>query len=341
MRYLMLFLLVLASSYVVAAEGHPEQLDQGLINPGHHDKPSWFRNSFLDIGEDVAEAATENRRVILYMYQDGCPYCAKLLNDNFGNKTIADKTQKHFEVIAINIWGDREVTGLKGEEITEKAFVKKLGVQFTPTLLYLNEKGKTLLRVNGYFPPHKFMATLDYMSGQHENKMSFREFYAKANPVKASGKLHQETQFLKPPYDLSSSSKPMLVMFEQKQCPACDELHSDVLKRKEVRASFDNFDVALLDIWSNSEMTTPNGKKTTIKKWVKELGIQYAPTLVFFNKGGKEVFRTDAYLKTFHTHAALDYVLTSAYKTQPEFQRYIQQRAEDMEAQGIEVDIMK
>jgi hypothetical protein len=28
-----------------------------LQNPGYHAKPDWFKNSFLDIREDVAEAA--------------------------------------------------------------------------------------------------------------------------------------------------------------------------------------------------------------------------------------------------------------------------------------------
>jgi hypothetical protein len=35
----------------------------------------------------------------------------------------------------------------------------------------------------------------------------------------------------------------------------------------------------------------------------------------------------------------MDYVASDAYKTQPEFQRYISERADKLEAQGIHVDI--
>lgn len=35
----------------------------------------------------------------------------------------------------------------------EKSFAKSLRVQFTPTLLMLDEKGETVLRLNGYIPP--------------------------------------------------------------------------------------------------------------------------------------------------------------------------------------------
>ena len=100
-----------------AAEG--EGLDEGMTNPGYHDKPDWFKLSFLDIREDINEAAQQNKRVMLYFYQDGCPYCAKLLQDNFGQKEIAEKTRNKFDVIAINMWGDREVTDLKGYMLSE------------------------------------------------------------------------------------------------------------------------------------------------------------------------------------------------------------------------------
>ena len=65
-------------------------LDPALVNPGHHEQPSWFKQSFLDIREDVAEAAADGKRVMLYFYQDGCPYCAKLLQENFADREIVD-----------------------------------------------------------------------------------------------------------------------------------------------------------------------------------------------------------------------------------------------------------
>jgi len=57
---------------VAAEEG---TLDGG-VNPGYHPPPPWFKQSFLDIREDVDEAATAGKRLLLYFYQDGCPYCA-------------------------------------------------------------------------------------------------------------------------------------------------------------------------------------------------------------------------------------------------------------------------
>jgi thioredoxin-related protein len=37
--------------------------------------PAWFAASFLDFRDEVAEAARAGKRVMIYLGQDGCPYC--------------------------------------------------------------------------------------------------------------------------------------------------------------------------------------------------------------------------------------------------------------------------
>ena len=163
----------IAPTSVQAAEPAPptgDVLEAGMVNPGAHQHPPWFKESFLDIREDVAEATAEGRRLMLYFYQDGCPYCKKLLETNFGLRAITDKTRAELDVVAVNMWGDREVTDLQGNLTTEKAFAKELRVMFTPTLLFLNESGEVILRVNGYYAPHQFNAVLDYVGGHKETE---------------------------------------------------------------------------------------------------------------------------------------------------------------------------
>ena len=337
------FLIIgLSFSIHTGAAGVESALERGFVNPGFHDKPDWFKHSFLDLREDVSEAAEEGKRVVLYFYQDGCPYCAKLLNENFSLKELVNKTREHFEIIAINIWGDREITGLQGESSTEKTLAAGLKVMYTPTLLFLDEQGRTALRVNGYYPPHKFAAALDYVSGKLERKQSFRDYLARVEPAPASGLLHQAPEYLSRPLDLqrSETDRPLLVLMEQRQCPACDELHLDILQRPAVKASLDRFDVALVDVWSSEHLTTPAGERLRSTDWAGRLKVHYAPSLLFFDTSGREVFRTDALLKTFHVHAAMDYVLSGAYLTQPSFQRFVQARADELRAKGIEPDLM-
>ncbi len=335
-RILALLLLLLAPIIGSTAESG------GYENPGHHEQPAWFKSSFLDLRDDVAEATKAGKRVMLYFYQDGCPYCAKLLDVNFAQRKIAENTQKYFDVIAINMWGALDVTDLNGKATTEKGFASEMKVMFTPTLVFLDEQGKAIMRLNGYYPPHKFSAVIDYVGQHKEKRISFRDFWKARSPVAASGKLHQSPDWLQAPYALNQrkAGRPLLVMFEQKDCAACDELHDDILARKTSRKLLSQFDVALFDMWSKTPLTTPDGKRTTATAWAKTLKIQYAPTLVMFDASGKEAFRTEAYLKAFHLQSALDYVLSGAYLKQPNFQRYISSRADALEAQGVHIDIM-
>ena len=43
------------------------------------DIPSWFATTFLDFREDIADAAKDRRRLLIYFGQDGCPYCKQLM----------------------------------------------------------------------------------------------------------------------------------------------------------------------------------------------------------------------------------------------------------------------
>jgi len=332
------FLMMLA----IWAHAAGDELAEGLVNPGYVEKPAWFKDSFLDIREDLDEATASGKRLLLYFYQDGCPYCARLLNENLSQQGIVEQMKRDFDVIAINMWGDREVTGLDGKETTEKQFAVDNRIMFTPTLLFLNERGEHVLRLNGYYPPHKFKVALDYVSGRLEGKEKYRDYLARVNPEQASGKLHTEHATVRPPYDLSAltGDRPLIVMFEQKQCPACDELHDDIFRQPGSRELLDRFDIAVLDMWSKTPVVTPAGNRTDAASWARDLNIDYAPSLVFF-VDGREVFRTEAWLRTFHVQSALDYVASRGYETQPEFQRYIDARADALREKGIEIDLMK
>ncbi|MDT8282636.1 MAG: thioredoxin fold domain-containing protein [Gammaproteobacteria bacterium] len=316
------------------------ELSAGLENPGHEEHPAWFKVSFLDLFEDVKDAADNNKRVMVYFYQDGCPYCKKLLRENFSQRDISEKAKKYLDVVSINLWGDKEVT-VGDRTYTEKEFAEALKVQYTPTLLFFNEDNKIIFRANGYYPPEKFSALLDYIGSRQESILSYQDYMEKVSPQPATGRLHDDINSVVSVTNLSGSDKPLLVMFEQKKCSTCDELHLDILKRKESVELLSHFNVVVLDMWSDQLIATPAGEVLKLRDWAKKLDIKYAPSLVFFDKQGIEVFRTDAYLKAFHTQSVMDYVSSGAYKTESNFQRYIDKRADHLREMGIKVDLMK
>jgi thioredoxin-related protein len=313
-----------------------------LRGVGHFTVPGWFKQSFLDLPEDVKEASRGGKRLLLYFGQEGCPYCAELFNNNFSQRHIVEYTQKNFDAIALDIWGDREVTDFSGRKLPEKEFAASLKVLFTPTLLFIDEKGETILRINGYYAPHQFMVALRYVAEKQEKRLSFRDYLAKQTPPPARGTLHSQPFFAKPPYDLSkvSADRPIAVFFEQKDCAGCDQVHKEILNDPATQESLKRFQSIQLDRWSDTPVVTPAGRKTTAREWANELNIAYVPSAVFFDDG-KEVIKIEAFLKGFHMQSVLEFVATGAYKKQPELQRFIRERAERLREQGQTVDLWR
>ncbi|MGD8742817.1 MAG: thioredoxin fold domain-containing protein [Granulosicoccaceae bacterium] len=305
--------------------------------------PSWFKSSFLDIREDIADATESGKRVMIYFHQNGCPYCAKLVKDNFTNEQVVSYLQKHFTPIDVNMWGDRDVTGLDGNAYSEKSWAAKHKVWFTPTILFFDEQGSQALRINGYYDPEKFMHVLRYVAEKKETQMSFGDYYKQFSVVKKPGKLQHEPFYLKPPHDLARLAKmdrPIAVFFEQAECKECDQLHNNIFRQQDTLDQLARYHVVQLDRWADTPIVTPEGKKTTAKQWASELNIAYLPSAVMFDEG-KEVIRIEGFLKAFHVQSVLDYASSGAYKKEPSLQRFIEHRADVIRGQGKTVDLWK
>jgi len=163
------------------------------------------------------------------------------------------------------------------------------------------------------------------------------------NPDNCSTKLHEENFFTSALHDLNrsvkSADKYLAVFFEKPNCKNCDLLHKKTLQDKTTRNLVKQFDAIQLDRFSNTTVITPQGIISNAKDWGNKLGISYLPAIVFFDQKGKEVMRIDAQMRTFHIQSVFDYVLTGAYKTEFNFQRYISARADKIREHGTDVDI--
>jgi hypothetical protein len=129
-------------------------------------------------------------------------------------------------------------------------------------------------------------------------------------PKAGLGQYDQQDFFLKNVTDLrrrGKAPKPLAVFFEQKDCPDCEVLHRRVLADPETRAVIAKFDSVQLDMWSRDLITTPEGKRMTVRDWVRQLGVNYAPGIVLFDPAGKEVIRWESSFRVFHTQGMFDY----------------------------------
>src|SRR6056300_312242 len=106
---------------------------------GLHIQP-WFRDTFKDLREDLAEANAEGKRLVLFFEQRGCIYCKKMHEEVFSDPTVSDYIEEHFFVVQLNLHGDTDAVDFDGQEMSEKDLARRWGILFTPTIMFLPQE---------------------------------------------------------------------------------------------------------------------------------------------------------------------------------------------------------
>ncbi len=291
--------------------------------------PAWFKNSFLDLGDDLEEAkAAKKIGIAVYFGQKDCAYCKALMEINLKIPDIKKYFSNNFDVIPIDIWNSRQVTDLKGVSLTEREYAVREKTNFTPSFIFYDGDGNVALRLRGYYPPYSFRAALKYVVEGFYKEESLQAYMARADPP---GKfeleeLNSQPFFERPPYALDRShfraEKPLIVFFEQKSCHACDILHTEPLGNPNVLDLIDNFETVQLDVEAGDPVLTPSGENLTARQWAEKLGIFYTPALLFFDESGKEIIRLDSVTGQHRLQGVMRYVLSGAYKKYPTYLEY-------------------
>lgn len=324
---LFIFLVIFHALTVYAA--------QGRISGEHaFTLPDWFKVSFLEIQEDVHEAQQVNKHVMLFMHIDRCPYCTRMLDENFRHGDNKHFIQQHFDVIALNIRGDREIRWDKHTTYSEKSLAKALKIIATPAIVFLNSQGKKVLQLNGYRKPSAFKQVLNYVAGQHYTKLPLIDYIARQQETVYTLRTHTNFKNI---HDFSGIKGPLALLFEDESCAGCDEFHQEVLNHKDVLQALKEFTLVRLDAGSNTEIIDNNGQRTTPREWVKKLNLEYRPGTVFFDKG-KEITRIEGRLYHFHYKELLRYVSGGFYQHYPTFIDYLGVRQKQLLQSGIDID---
>ncbi len=150
--------------------------------------------------------------------------------------------------------------------------------------------------------------------------------------------------------EAKAEGKQVVLMWEQRGCPYCREMHRVNLRIPEIVDYIKaNFIVIQLNLWGDREVTDLDGEVTTEKKLARKYRVQFTPTIQFFpadidkatKKPGhdEEVWRLMGYWKPFHFLNSFRYVRDKGYVEEPNFQRWLQALAIKMEAEGKEVKL--
>jgi len=295
--------------------------------------PDWFKHSLLDMQGDLEDARAAGKRGIIIMFsQKNCFHCQAFIETTLQDATILRRLHKDYDMIGLDIFSDNELTYIDGSTTTVKNFAESAKARLTPTLLFIGEESKILIKIVGLYPPEKFSRVLDYIEGDHYKRMALRDYLqqtglgstAKARPVAFNSKLFEQ-----PPLALDNKhERPTLVVFENPNCSPCDRFHQRVLTDKAARDTMKNFRTVQLDASEKLiKITTPDSKVITPKTWANQLQINYDLAVVFFDAEGKEVHRLDSEFGKDRFIGSMQYVLEKAYLRHEQFLQWRKEQA--------------
>jgi len=192
---------LLAGSVLAAAapagRGAGGGIEPAVSDDGLYTQP-WFLQTFLDMREDLQEAAGQGKRFAVLWEQKGCPYCREMHRVNLARPEINAYVREHFAVVQLNIWGSREVTDFDGKAMEERELARRWRVSFTPTIQFFPQSlsdagGKTgaeieVARMPGYFKPFHFVSMFEYVYDNAYADQQFQRFLQqKFADLKAKG----------------------------------------------------------------------------------------------------------------------------------------------------------
>jgi len=118
------------------------------------------------IFKDGAKIAPEGKPMLIVFGQNSDPYTTKLQEDITSNNSLAKSIKENLTPIYINASENKAHKFMHNNELMDvdtKTLVSIYGVHSTPTLIFIDENGKSIFAVPGYMPPKQFLATIDFV----------------------------------------------------------------------------------------------------------------------------------------------------------------------------------
>lgn len=289
----------------------------------------FMKDSFLNLKEDLSEAKSNKKTLMVLYEQEGCPYCTEMHKTTFTDPEIVALLKNKFDLVQLDIWGGREIIDLKGVAHTEKEWARKLGIQFSPMVMFFDAGGNEVFRMPGYYKPAVFKSALHYVAEGKYKAVPFRDYANQhAVPATADTKIGQaapspgnlQTRLA----TLAKSNKGVALLFEQASCDECTDFRNQALKRQDIANTLgSHYDIVAIDMRGKNTLVDFDGVPRSEQQLAVKYSIQTAPTMVFIGPQGQEVLRHNSYLKPEHFLTLLTYITTDARLKHKSFQDWL------------------
>lgn len=127
--------------------------------------------------EEAQELAEKNdKKIFVFGQADWCHYCIKMEEEVFSKEETINTLNKYFYVVELTVDSDEELS-FNGETYTMSHLSGMLGIDATPTLFFIDEKGEFIARQPGFMPAEVLNNILTFVGTNTYKEMSFTEYH--------------------------------------------------------------------------------------------------------------------------------------------------------------------
>jgi thioredoxin-related protein len=150
-----------------------------VFEPGDlNDEPVFLPGPYM---QDRSKIPGE-RPLAVFFEQGNCHACDVLHTGPMRDPEIMTRFEQ-LENIQLSFWSDTPVVTPSGEQLTARQWGEKLGLFYTPTLIFFDNDGTEIMRVDSVVQFYRLRNVLDYiLSGGYREYPTFQRWRASRSP---------------------------------------------------------------------------------------------------------------------------------------------------------------
>lgn len=122
------------------------------------------------------------RPLVVFFEQGDCHACDVLHTGPLRQDGILERFAQ-MDAAQLGVWDDTPVVTPSGERTTARRWADELGLFYTPTLVFFDEQGEEILRVDSVVQFYRLRNVLDYvLSGAYLEYPTFQQWRAAQRP---------------------------------------------------------------------------------------------------------------------------------------------------------------
>ncbi len=141
------------------------------------------RDFFLEQPYDLAALLGNDKATAVFFEQGNCHTCDLLHSDPLAKDLSIEEIEK-MNVIQLNMWADTPVVTPQGVKTTAKDWARSLDIFYAPSIVFFDNNGKEIIRVDSVTYFYRLWGVLDYVNQKgYEKSSDYQEWRLKQREV--------------------------------------------------------------------------------------------------------------------------------------------------------------